>query len=696
MIRKSVIRTISMILILLGSSTCVAIAGSIDTNSPELLDIKLSTNEISAPGEIEVEVIARDDISGLERGWLHFENIETGKTVSAEIFADIIRNEDTGEYDPILEGSFKGVINIDKYALPGEYELSSGWWSDVAGNSQNYSKELHINKKITVYNNLIDSKPPELFDIRLSTNEISAPGEIEVEVIAKDDISGLDSGWLHFENIKTGKMVSAEIFADCIKNEDTGEYDPILEGSFKGVINIDKYALPGEYELSSGWWSDLAGNSQDYSKELHINKTITVHNNLIDSKPPELFDIKLSTNEISAPGEIEVEVIAKDDISGLERGWLHFKNIKTGKMVSAEIFADVIKNEDTGEYDPILEGSFKGVINIDKYTFPGEYELSSGWWSDLAGNSQEYSKESHINKIITVINGDFNNDSSDGANNSNSSNKTNMPQSLTSEERIYSLSKKDKEIIINKLNEEMPYTSREKGLTLEILKNFTDNKFTDKQLEEIIDNPEILNKLGIELITFSKFVGMEEVQYVDFKDIDEKHWANDTIKRGVELGIIAGMPDGSFAPNKSLQIADTFTFLDRLLLLNDITEMNLTRSVVEKYVTNKEHWAFANIASISSKLSEDTLKIISNMGEKPIKRELLAQVIYEIIGDKIEPITAEVTFNDIENSEYKEAIHYCVRAGLLSGVDSKHIAPEKVLTRAELISVLIRLNDLLE
>ena len=57
MIRKSVIRTISMILILLGSSTCVAIAGSIDTNSPELLDIKLSTNEISAPGEIEVEVI---------------------------------------------------------------------------------------------------------------------------------------------------------------------------------------------------------------------------------------------------------------------------------------------------------------------------------------------------------------------------------------------------------------------------------------------------------------------------------------------------------------------------------------------------------------------------------------------------------------------------------------------------------------
>ncbi|HHX61048.1 MAG TPA: hypothetical protein GX707_10110 [Epulopiscium sp.] len=57
-----------------------------------------------------------------------------------------------------------------------------------------------------------------------------------------------------------------------------------------------------------------------------------------------------------------------------------------------------------------------------------------------------------------------------------------------------------------------------------------------------------------------------------------------------------------FAPNSPLQVTDTFTFLDRVLLLNGATEMRLPRSVVEKYITNKEHWAFANMASVASKL----------------------------------------------------------------------------------------------
>ncbi|WP_083258487.1 S-layer homology domain-containing protein [Cellulosilyticum sp. I15G10I2] len=53
----------------------------------------------------------------------------------------------------------------------------------------------------------------------------------------------------------------------------------------------------------------------------------------------------------------------------------------------------------------------------------------------------------------------------------------------------------------------------------------------------------------------------------------------------------------------------------------------------------------------------------------------------------------EIAFIDIENSTYKEAIKYCTRVGLISGMDSTHMAPSKALTRAELMSILIRLND---
>lgn len=98
------------------------------------------------------------------------------------------------------------------------------------------------------------------------------------------------------------------------------------------------------------------------------------------------------------------------------------------------------------------------------------------------------------------------------------------------------------------------------------------------------------------------------------------------------------MPNGTFAPNSPLQVADTFVFLDNVLLLNNITEMKLPRSVVEKYITNKNHWAFASMVSIGSKLNESTLEIISNLGDKPLQRELLAQIIYEITEGKIDAI----------------------------------------------------------
>lgn len=138
---------------------------------------------------------------------------------------------------------------------------------------------------------------------------------------------------------------------------------------------------------------------------------------------------------------------------------------------------------------------------------------------------------------------------------------------------------------------------------------------------------------------------------------------------------------------------DTFTFLDRILLLNQVLEMNLTRTTVEKYITNEEHWAFFNMASIGSKLSEDTLKTISNPGKEPLSRGLLAQVLYEITEGKLMTVRDEVDFVDIADSPYKESINYCTRVGLLSGMDSTHMAPKKALTRAELMSVLIRLDE---
>ncbi|MBU3804134.1 MAG: S-layer homology domain-containing protein, partial [Candidatus Cellulosilyticum pullistercoris] len=72
------------------------------------------------------------------------------------------------------------------------------------------------------------------------------------------------------------------------------------------------------------------------------------------------------------------------------------------------------------------------------------------------------------------------------------------------------------------------------------------------------------------------------------------------------------------------------------------------------------------------------------------------QVLYEVTDGKLESIYEEDTFEDLEGSPYEKALRYCVQTGLLNGVSKTHIVPEKSLTRAEMMTILIRLNKSLE
>lgn len=262
-------------------------------------------------------------------------------------------------------------------------------------------------------------------------------------------------------------------------------------------------------------------------------------------------------------------------------------------------------------------------------------------------------------------------------------------------EIINKLTKDKKKTIAKEIEDALCYTSLGENIVSEnVLGEFTKTIFSMEQVQIIVNMPELRTLFGIDESKLSKQVVLTPVDEPQFTDVTEKHWAREPIKRASQMGLVAGLPDGRFAPAAPLKVADTFTFLDRLFVLNQVTEMKLPRTTVEKYITNKEHWAFSSMASIASKLSEETLETISNLGpDGDISRELLCQIIYEITDGKLEPVRDEIAFADIENSPYKEAINYCVRVGLISGVDSCHMAPKKDLTRAELMTILIRLHE---
>lgn len=283
---------------------------------------------------------------------------------------------------------------------------------------------------------------------------------------------------------------------------------------------------------------------------------------------------------------------------------------------------------------------------------------------------------------------------SESSDSSNSSNTT-KPVEVTAAQAIEKLTTTQKEKIAEKFEEEAPYTSLG-GLTIDQLDHLTEGKFTKDQLKEMLTKPEILKALGIDIEALSTSITLNATEDATFTDVQPTHWANESIKEAAKLGLVVGNPDGSFAPSEVLKVSDTFTFLDRLLLLHGVTDMKLSRSTVEKYMTNQEHWAFYSMASIGSKLSEATLEAVAGLGEQAVSRELLAQVIYEITDGKLERTEMDMKFSDMAQSPYEEALIYCVETGVLNGVGDGIMVPGKDLTRAELMTVLVRLDGLLK
>ena len=298
-------------------------------------------------------------------------------------------------------------------------------------------------------------------------------------------------------------------------------------------------------------------------------------------------------------------------------------------------------------------------------------------------------------------------DSSSGSG-SNSGTTTNTPVATTAQtekettvkkaqEAVQKLSSADKKEVIKKLEEYLPYTlPAGRSLTADQLQKLTNNKFTKEDLETMLKNPEILKTLGIDMTRYSTAVVLKPIENLSFRDVKASHWANESIKRAAALGLAAGLPDGSFVPSAPLKVADTFTFLDRVLLINNMTESKLPRSTVESYIKDKESWAFKSMASIGSKLSENTLKIVSGFKDQPLTREVFAQVLFELLKDKIKAVKEVPAFTDIQNSPYQEAINYCVSVGLLNGTTNQTLSPQKPLTRAELMVILIRIDELMK
>jgi pectin methylesterase-like acyl-CoA thioesterase/pectate lyase len=672
---------------------------------PTLLKTGISTLELSGMSNLTIFSKNGAKITHATINMSNSSNIIIRNLVFDEIWewdeythGDYDRND--WDYITIQEGStgiwldhitfykaYDGVVDIKKAVSSDTTNVTISWSAFLPGSEGTFFDDMM---------DLLEANPEQypyyyelIMDYDMTKEEIRkyAYGQKKTHLIgASDTEANISNLWLTLAN---------NYYKDSMDRM------PRIRGGYAHVYNtiMDASTL---YELKTTLINPNAAGKVVSNGAIATNEaSLLVENSYING----IIKALLSGNGSSPGGYIDA-INSLYYLNGVETELLITDH--TGQGLTLDV--DKFKTSLPYSYHLYDAGSLDTLVL--PYVGAGSITMSTTQWEKTKYNDNGFSDDSPSDN--NTDNGDTDNDDTDNENpisgggsfsgsnddDNNSSSSSNLSKDTNSEDlakkAIEELSNTQKEIIIEMFGEYLPYTRLgNKVFTIEQLKKLTNNIFTEKELEAILENLQVLEEIGIDLTNYSNVNTLEAIENHEFKDVEASHWANASIKKAASLGLVAGMPGGNFAPNQSLQVADTFAFLDRVLLLNNVTESILPRSAVEKYIKDKEHWAFYNVASIGSKLSENTLSTISELGETPIPRELLAQVLYEVTKGKINATREVPVFLDTQNSPYKEAIDYCVSVGLLYGTSETKMEPQKDLTRAEMTAIIIRLNDLL-
>lgn len=390
--------------------------------------------------------------------------------------------------------------------------------------------------------------------------------------------------------------------------------------------------------------------------------------------------------DIPVPGEVKAPTITGQyinnsiqlmvDTNGNPEGYEYLVQ----RCNNSEMIVDVVTKK---EWSTTLSATDTDVKNGQTYYYRVKARNGKGF---------ESSWSSAVEVKAVASNSGNTSDNTTSSNSSNSSGSQTDNKTLL-KDKINKMTQDEKAKYKAGLLEYMCYTYEDSELKQLLKTAIMKSKLEQKDKEVFLANLDLFVELNFNEY---KNIDLSKTNQPEmFKDLSTSHWAFDVVSELVKQGIVKGYEDGTFRPSDMLTVKDTFVFLDRVVKNNKVTEFKNPRNIVEKYIVDQESWSYYNVASIGSKISEETLAKLQKT-DTVITRELLAQVIFELTGGNIQGEVTMDTFLDWEACTNKEAVQYCVELGLMKGYPDKTIAPNRALTRAELMSVLARLSILLK
>ncbi len=168
----------------------------------------------------------------------------------------------------------------------------------------------------------------------------------------------------------------------------------------------------------------------------------------------------------------------------------------------------------------------------------------------------------------------------------------------------------------------------------------------------------------------------------------DDYWAKWSINKAYELGLVGGIGDNKYGPNMTLTKAQVLQMMYNMWISKH-PEDKLSGEASNWY----EHaltWAKANQI-----IKED--EVSSFEPDSDVTREQACVYLYRMVENKqlnipfVDPYYW--TFSDLENKseETKEAVKSFQKAKIISGVSSNSFAPDKILTRAQMATIMERL-----
>lgn len=177
--------------------------------------------------------------------------------------------------------------------------------------------------------------------------------------------------------------------------------------------------------------------------------------------------------------------------------------------------------------------------------------------------------------------------------------------------------------------------------------------------------------------------------YTDVPPVE--HWAHEAIDWAVATGTASGVSATEFAPFRVCTRAQIVTLLWRVagapveygalhIPFEDVGRM--------QYYTQAVHWAATNgvVAGVDAAHFAPA---------KPCTRAQVVTILWSMAG-RPEPAGETLSFLDVpEGAYYARAVRWAVSNGVVAGVSPTSFAPHKSCTRAEIVMMLYRAQDLL-